>query len=178
MVDELIRMLDIPGELLVIVIAALPVVELRGAIPAGIGLFHLEWYIVFPLAIVGNLLPVPVLLLFFRRIVNYIRRARVGAKLIGLIVRHAEHHTVAIEKYKRIGLMIFVAIPLPWTGAWTGAIVASLLGVTLKRSFFSIMAGVIISGAIVLTLVLSGWAGAGIAGLSLTTLAIISLRKT
>ncbi|MDP2729987.1 MAG: small multi-drug export protein [Dehalococcoidales bacterium] len=177
MVEELIRMLDVPNELLVIVMAALPVIELRGAIPAGIGLFHLEWYVVFVLAIVGNLLPVPFLLLFFQTIANYIRRGRVGAKLIGLIVRHAEHHTVTIEKYKGVGLMIFVAIPLPWTGAWTGAIVASLLGMTFKRSFFSIMAGVIISGVIVTTLVLSGWVGVGIVGLGLMALAIMSLRK-
>ncbi|MDZ4230285.1 MAG: small multi-drug export protein, partial [Dehalococcoidales bacterium] len=101
----------------------------------------------------------------------------VGAKLIGPVVRHAERHTETIEKYERIGLMIFVAIPLPWTGAWTASMLASLLGITFRRAFFSVAAGVIISGAIVTTLVLLGWIGAVIAGLALITLAIISLTK-
>ena len=74
--------------------------------------------------------------------------------------------------------MFFVAVPLPWTGAWTGAMAASLLGMNFRRAFFSIVAGVIISGAIVTTLFQVGWVGAVIAGLGLCGLAIMGLWKT
>ncbi len=176
-VDALIQWLDMPGELLVMVISALPVVELRGAIPVGIGLLQLPWYMVILLAIVGNLLPVPVLLFFFQTLVKYARRMRVGAKLINPLVQHAERHSVTVEKYERIGLMVFVAIPLPWTGAWTGSMVASLLGISFTRAFLSIAAGVIISSTIVTALFLLGWVGAVVAGTGLLTLVIIGLRK-
>ncbi len=73
--------------------------------------------------------------------------------------------------------MAFVAIPLPWTGAWTGAMAASLLGIKFRSAFFSIMVGVIISGAIVTTLLQMGWAGAVIAGLGLFGLALLGFWK-
>jgi len=171
MVNALIQRLDIPGELLVIIISTLPVVELRGAIPVGIGLLYLPWYTVALLSIIGNLLPVPVLLLFFRTLVKYARRVRVGAKLINPLARHAEHHSSTVEKYERIGLTVFVAIPLPWTGAWTGSMVASLLGINFVRAFFSIAAGIIISSAIVTALFLLGWVGAVVAGMGPLALA-------
>jgi uncharacterized membrane protein len=177
-VDTLLQWLDIPGELLVIVISALPIMELRGAIPVGIGLLHLPWHVVTLLAIIGNLLPVPLLLLFFQTLVKYGRRVRVGAKLINPLVRHAERHSAAVEKYERIGLMTFVAIPLPWTGAWTGSMVASLLGISFTRAFLSITAGVIIAGAIVTALFLLGWVGAVVAGAGLLALAMVGLWKT
>lgn len=178
MIDALIQWLDMPGELLVMVISALPVVELRGAIPVGIGLLHLPWYTVALLAIIGNLLPVPVLLLLFQALVKCARRVRVGAKLIKPLVQHAERHSVTVEKYERIGLTVFVAIPLPWTGAWTGSMVASLLGIGFTRAFLSIAAGVIISSTTVTALVLLGWTGAVVAGLVLLVLAIAGLWKT
>ncbi len=177
MIDEFIGS-GLSKELIVVIISALPIIELRGSIPVGMGLFQLPWYQALYLAIIGNLLPVPFLLLFFQALVKYIRRVRVGEKLLNPLIRHTERHTAAIEKYERIGLMAFVAIPLPWTGAWTGAMAASLLGIKFKSAFFSIMAGVIISGAIVTTLFQMGWVGAVIAGLGLTGLALLGFWKT
>ncbi|MBI4284477.1 MAG: small multi-drug export protein [Chloroflexi bacterium] len=175
MVEALLQWLNMPGELLVIIISALPVVELRGSIPLGIGLLHLPWYVVAPLAIVGNLLPVPVLLLFFRTLVKYARRVPLGAKLVDPLVRHAERHSAAVEKYERLGLMIFVGIPIPWTGAWTGSMIASLLGMGFIRAFLSIAGGVIISGAIVTALFMLGWFGFRAAQAGLPALAIAAL---
>jgi len=177
MIDEFIGS-GISQELIVIIISVLPIIELRGSIPVGMGLFQLPWYQALCLAIIGNLLPVPFLLLFFQAMVKYIKRVRVGEKLISPLIRHAERHTVAVEKYERIGLMVFVAIPLPWTGAWTGAMAASLLGIKFRSAFFSIMAGIIISGVIVTTLFQMGWAGAVIAGLGLLGLTILGFWKT
>ena len=176
MIEALIG-LDIPGELVTIIISALPLAELRGGIPVGIGVYQLPWYQAFCLAIIGNMLPVPLLLLFFGSLVKFARRVHVGERFIDMLVRHSERHTARIEKYERIGLTVFVAIPLPWTGAWTGAMVASLLGIKFGRAFLSIMAGVIISGAIVTALVQMGWMGAVIAGVALLGAAIVALWK-
>ncbi len=176
MIDEFIGS-GLSKELIVIIISVLPIVELRGSIPVGIGLLELPWYKTLFLAIIGNLLPVPFLILFFQATVKYIRRLRIGGKLLNPIMRHIERHTAAIEKYERIGLMAFVAIPLPWTGAWTGSMAASLLGIKFKSAFFSIMAGVIISGVIVTTLFQIGWIGAVIAGIGLIGLALLGFWK-
>ena len=177
MVDTVIQWLNVPNELLIIIISVLPIVELRGAIPLGILQLDMPWYYVTPLAVIGNLLPVPLLLLFFQTLVKYFRRVPLGAKLINPIVRHAERSSARIEKYERIGLMVFVAIPLPWTGAWTASIVAALLGFNFLRAFIPITAGVIIAGIIVTILCLLGWIGAVIAGVGLLTLAIVGILK-
>ncbi|MBN1368081.1 MAG: small multi-drug export protein [Dehalococcoidales bacterium] len=177
MVDSLIQWLNVPNELIIIIISALPIIELRGAIPVGINLFGMPWYFVILLAIIGNLLPVPLLLLFFQTLVKYIRRIPLGAKLVNPIVRHAEKHSASVEKYQRIGLIIFVGIPLPWTGAWTASIISSLLGISFARAFFAIAAGVVISGIIVTVLCLMGWVGAVIAGVGLLALAVFSIWK-
>ena len=174
MVDKIIALLSwIPRELVVMVISAIPIVELRGAIPIGILSFNMKWYTVYLLSIVGNILPIPVV--FF--VMKYMRRVPLVAKLINPIVKRTERHTETIKKYERIGLMLFVAIPLPWTGVWTGSIVATLLGITLKRAFLFLLAGVIIAGAIVTTLVMLGWIGATIAGIGLCALAILYFWK-
>jgi len=155
MLDSLI-LSRIPPELLVIILSALPLAELRGGIPMGIMGFQLVWLEVFLLAIIGNLLPVPFLLLFFRRLIEFSRRIPIANKLTALLIKHAQRHTPAVERYERIGLIVFVSIPLPWTGAWTGAIVASMLGMKFKQGFLSISVGVLISGVIVTTLCLMG----------------------
>jgi len=155
MLDSLI-LSRIPHELLVIIVSALPLAELRGGIPIGIVVFQLAWYEVFILAIIGNLLPVPFLLLFSRKMVEFSRRIPIANKLTALLVKHAQHHTPSVERYERIGLVVFVGIPLPWTGAWTGAIVASMLGMKFKQGFLSIFIGVLVSGVIVTTLCLMG----------------------
>ena len=176
MVDALTR-LGIPGELVVIIVSALPIFELRGGIPLGIGVFHFSWYYTLCLSLIGNLFPVPFLLLFFRALVKYVRQTRWGQKLFNPIVHHAERRMSSVQKYGKLGLMVFVAIPLPGTGAWTGAAIASLLGMKFRGAFLSIMAGVIIAGAIMVALSLLGWIGAVIFGVGLCAVAIIGLWR-
>ena len=179
MVDTIIQWLNsvIPQELVIVIISALPIVELRGAIPVGINIFGMPWYWVFLLTVAGNLLPVPLLVLFFQTLVKYCRRVPYLARPINFIVRHAEHRSASVEKYKMLGLIIFVGIPLPWTGAWTASIISSLLGIGFTRAFFAIAAGVVIAAIIVTILCLLGWVGAVIAGVGLLTLAIFGLWK-
>lgn len=160
-------------ELIVVIIAALPVVELRGALPVAINVFHMPWYWAFCLAVIGNLLPVPILLLFFDSLAKAISKVDIGKRLVNWVLQRTRRHGEVIERYERIGLILFVAIPLPVTGAWTGSIAAFLLGLKFNYAFLSILCGVIIAGAIVTCLCLLGWVGAAIAGIGLSALAIL-----
>ena len=130
-------------------IAAVPVVELRGAIPAGIAA-GLDPWLACGAAILGNLLPVPFIILFIRKIFAWMRAHM--PKLDGLVTRmeqKAEKNRATVEKYAFWGLAILVAIPLPGTGAWTGALVAAMMEMRLKRAFPAIAIGVVIAGVIV-----------------------------
>ena len=172
MIEYLIN-LGIAKELIVVIISALPVVELRGALPVAINVFHMPWYWAFCLAVVGNMLPVPILLLFFESLAKIVSKVEIGRKLVDWVFRHTRRHEKIIQKYEWLGLMLFVAIPLPMTGAWTGAIIAFILGMRFTYAFLSILCGVIIAGAIVTCLCLLGWVGAIIAGAVLSALAIV-----
>jgi len=163
--------------LIVVIISALPVLELRGALPVAINLFHMEWYQAFCLAVIGNLLPVPFLLLFLESLAKVVSKVALGKKLVNWVFEHTRRRGAVIEKYERIGLMLFVAIPLPVTGAWTGSVAAFLFGLKFRHAFLSILFGVIIAGGIVTSLCLLGWLGAVIAGVGLATLAVLGLWR-
>jgi len=163
--------------LIVVIISALPVLELRGALPVAINLFHMEWYQAFCLAVIGNLLPVPFLLLFLESLAKVVSRVALGKKLVNWVFERTRRRGAVIEKYERIGLMLFVAIPLPVTGAWTGSVAAFLFGLKFRYAFLSILFGVIIAGGIVTSLCLLGWLGAVIAGVGLATLAVLGLWR-
>jgi len=176
LIEEIIAS-SFPAEATVVIISALPVVELRGALMVAINWFGLPWYQALYLTIIGNMLPVPFLLLFFDSLARVISRTETGRKLVNRVLKRTRRHTEVIEKYEPIGLMLFVAIPLPGTGAWTGCVAAFLLGLRFRHAFFSIAAGVVIVGAIVTALALMGWAGAIIAGIVLLGLAIAGLLR-
>lgn len=148
MVEELLSW-RISQEAIVVIISALPVVELRGALPIAINLFHMAWYKAFCLAVIGNLLPVPILLLSLDSLARVVSRVEIGRKAVNWVFERTRRRGKTIERYERIGLMLLVAIPLPGTGAWTGSIAAFLLGLKFRYAFLSIVLGVIIAGAIV-----------------------------
>ena len=138
--------------LLTFLVAMVPVVELRGAIPFGVVRGLNIWTAIIA-SVLGNLVPVPFIILFIRRIFAWMRAHM--PKLDGLVTRmekKAEKNRAAVEKYAFWGLAILVAIPLPGTGAWTGALVASLLDMRLKRALPAIGMGVAVAGLIVLVL--------------------------
>ncbi len=141
--------------LMTLLISMVPVIELRGAIP--IATAHgLEPYISIPVAIIGNLIPVPFIVVFIKKIFAWIRK--VMPRLDGMVTKlenRALSKKETVEKYAFWGLFVFVAIPLPGTGAWTGALIAAMLDMRLKRAFPSIVLGVLTAGAIV-TLVTYG----------------------
>ena len=144
-------------ELVVVAVSALPVVELRGAIPFALGLIpsdvyphSITWYYALPLAIAGNLIPVPFLLLFFAAISRRLSRVGVFKRWFQWLEERARRRGRVVERYKRIGLMLFVAVPLPGTGAWTGSLVAWMFGLNRVKSFVAISIGVIIAGFLIL----------------------------
>lgn len=174
MVEELLRW-EVAPELIVFIISVLPVTELRGALPLAINLFGMPWYKAFCLAIAGNLLPVPFLLLFLESLARRVSRVSFGKRLVDWIFQRTRHRGKFIERYERMGLVLFVAIPLPMTGAWTGSIAAFLLRLKFRYALMSILSGVVIAGAIVICLCFLGWVGAVIAGVGLCGLAIAGL---
>lgn len=130
-------------------ISMVPVIELRGAIPIGVGA-GLNLWLAIGVSIVGNLVPVPFIIIFIKKIFAWLRT--VSKKLDGLVTRlekRAEAKSVTVQKYAFWGLFILVAIPLPGTGAWTGALVAAMLEMPLKKAFPAIVLGVLGAGVIV-----------------------------
>ena len=174
--EELLS-LGLSKELVVLIIAALPIFELRGALPVAINLFHFPWYYALPLAIIGNLLPVPVILLFLDAISRWLSKTGFFDRFLRWLFERTRKRGRVVERYERIGLALFVAIPLPVTGAWTGSLVAVLFGLKFRYAFLSIFIGVCIAGIIVTCLSLLGWIGAIIAGIVLCALAISCLWR-
>ncbi|MBQ9832516.1 MAG: small multi-drug export protein [Clostridia bacterium] len=133
-----------------------PVIELRGAIPIGIGL-GLDYYTAIIFSLIGNILPVPFIILFFRRFFEWLAEK---SKIFGRIWKALRDRTMRkaeiVDKYGFWGLCILVAIPLPGTGAWTGAMVACVLDIQMKKSFPAIAVGVVIAAVIVSAL---SWIG-------------------
>ena len=135
--------------LMTFLISMVPVLELRGAIPVGVagGLTPLAAMCI---AMVGNLVPIPFILIFIRQIFSWMKRC--SGKLRTLVEKledRAEKKSETVRKYEFWGLVILVAIPLPGTGAWTGALVAAMLNMRMKRAFPAIALGVLVAAVIV-----------------------------
>jgi uncharacterized membrane protein len=165
-------------EIIVIIISMLPILELRGALPIAINVFQIPWYYAFLLALLGTMIPVPILLLFLESIIKILNKIPLGRKLVNWVLERTRKRSKVIQKYEKIGLTLFVAIPLPVTGAWTGSIAAFLCGIKFSHAFIAILCGSIIAGAIVTSLCLLGWIGAVIAGTVLSIIAVIGWWKT
>lgn len=129
-------------------VSMVPVLELRGAIPVGVagGLRPLVAMII---AILGNLAPVPFLIIFTRRVFHWLKSKEKIRHMVERLERRAAKKSQIVEQYAWWGLCILVAIPLPGTGAWTGALVAALLDLRLKRAMPAISLGVLIAALIV-----------------------------
>lgn len=134
--------------LLTLLISTLPVVELRGGLPAGVAM-GLPVSVAFLTALIGNMLPVPLIILFSRPLFKWIR-AHIPAlgNFVTRLEARAYFKSKNMQKYQAWGLLLFVAIPLPGTGAWTGALIASVQDMRLKRAVPIIFFGVVIAGII------------------------------
>ncbi|MBQ7871498.1 MAG: small multi-drug export protein [Oscillospiraceae bacterium] len=134
--------------LLTFLISAVPVLELRGGIPYGIAA-GLDPWVAFVASVLGNTVPVPFILLFIRRIFQWMKKYPRLGKIACKLEERAEKKSGKVRNSELVGLCILVAIPLPGTGAWTGALVASLMDMRIKRALPSIFVGVLIAGVLV-----------------------------
>ncbi|WP_406660777.1 small multi-drug export protein [Methanolobus sp. ZRKC3] len=147
----------VPHWLATIIISSLPILELRGAIPIAIGVYGMSPESAYLLAVLGNILPVIPLLLFLDPVSTYLRRYRVFDKFFSwLFERTHRNHSKRFERFGILALTIFVAIPLPVTGAWTGCAAAFVFGIKFGHAFLAILAGVMIAGLIVSILTVTG----------------------
>lgn len=140
-------------EILVFVISLMPILELRGGLLAAalLGLDPLPSYII---SIIGNVLPVPFILLLITKVLAWMRNSKVKLfnKIANWLDEKVEKHKGQIEKYGYWGVVLFVGIPLPGTGAWTGTLIASVLNMDKKKTFLAVMAGLIMASIIMMIL--------------------------
>ena len=134
-------------ELCVLFCSMLPVIELRGAIPLGAA-FNMPLWQTFLLSIVGNLLPVPFILLFIRWAIATMKKIKGLCRVALWMEQKVEKKREKVEQYAFWGLLLFVAIPLPGTGAWTGSMIAGVTGMPVRRALLSVIGGVLIAGVI------------------------------
>ena len=131
---------------LTMLVSMIPVVELRGGIPFGVAAGLPVWA-AFLAAVIGDLVPVPFIIVYIRRIFQWMRR-RIPAlnRMVDSLERKAHLKGQKVTKYKYLGLMLFVAVPLPGTGAWTGSLAAAFLDMPLRKAIPSVVAGVLMAG--------------------------------
>ena len=131
----------------VFIVSMIPLIELRGSVIVGTA-FGLPWLNVLLLSIVGNMIPIPFILLFIRQIFKWMKKTKLFRGLIIKMENRAMGKSDQIKRYEFLGLLLFVGIPLPGTGAWTGALIASLLEVDIKKSSIAILCGLFMASAI------------------------------
>lgn len=152
MIDQIVQTIvdtfsgSLPKELIVFVISMIPLLELRGSILAA-GFLKMEFLSTFIIAVVGTMLPIPFILFFIDKIFAWLKKTRFKS-VIERMENRALSKSDRIKKYGRWGLLLFVGIPLPGTGAWTGALIASLLRMKKRESLPFIFLGVILAGLI------------------------------
>ena len=171
-----LRGFGLQDEVVLLMLGSLPVVELRGAVPVAMwmGMHPLRGYII---SVAGNMIPVPLVLLFLEPISRFLseRSERAAAFFTWLFERSrrkaSKGGVQGSTTSALVKLMLFVAVPLPLTGAWTGAIIAVLLALPQLASFIAILLGVAIAGVVMTLVSLSGWLGAADAGCALAGVA-------
>ena len=135
----------------------IPWVEARYVMFYAIEILGWEWWQAFPIAVIGNMLPIPFILLFFRFVEKFLRNYKFWTNIMDwLFAKTRKRVNSKIRRYEYLGLLLFVAIPLPFTGAWTGALIAYLFDLKFSKSIITIFIGVIIAAFIIITLILTG----------------------
>lgn len=138
-------------EIVVFLISCLPILELRGGLLAA-SLLNIDPLVSFIICFIGNILPIPFILLFITPLFTRMKKMKMFSKLVNKLETKALSKKDKIEKYEFWGLLLFVGIPLPGTGGWTGALIASLIDMNKKKAFLAIFLGVIMAGIIMMIL--------------------------
>lgn len=133
--------------LYIFLLSMVPLIELRGSVIMGAG-FDLPWWLTYAVSVVGSMIPVPFILLFIRKILQWMKGVKHLNKIAEWVENKAHKHSAKVMKFASLGLFLFVAIPLPGTGAWTGSLVAAMLDMRMKYSLLAIFGGVVVAGLI------------------------------
>ena len=128
-------------EFIIFIISLMPILELRGGLLAAT-LLHVEFIKALIICIIGNILPIPIILIFLEKILDLFRKWKPTKKVVSWLEKKVDNKRSQIDKYGYLGLILFVGIPLPGTGAWTGTLLAIMLGLNKKKSFICIAIGV------------------------------------
>ena len=148
LMDRLFEFLSVAGkEVALFIVSMVPLIELRGSIPLGAAL-GMPWYTVLVISLIGNLIPVPFIIWFGRPLFKWLKQTKLLSGITHKVETRLMKKADKVTKYELIGLCLFVAVPLPGTGAWSGAAIAALLGMRMLPSFISIALGVVIAGVI------------------------------
>ena len=138
--------------LFTMLVSMIPIIELRGGLPFGVAL-GLPYHLAFPAAVIGNLIPAPFIIVYIRRIFELMRRYLPWLNgVVDKLERKAHLKGRKVQKYQYLGLWLFVAVPLPGTGAWTGSLAAAFLGMRLKKAMPAVVLGVLTAGCVMLAL--------------------------
>lgn len=133
-------------------ISMIPLVEQRGSIPVGILAYHLNPFLVAVVALVGSFVPAPFIYIFFNKIFGWMKTVKVFDKFTNFVEKKVQKGSKKLEKYKEIGLITFVGIPLPTTGLWTGTAVAAFMGLDFKKSMVCVFIGGVCSAILITVL--------------------------
>lgn len=137
----------ISREMVIFIISMIPILELRGGLLAA-SLLNISMVKAIPICILGNIIPIPFILLFIKQIFKWLKKTKIFRGLIIKMENRAMGKSDQIKRYEFLGLLLFVGIPLPGTGAWTGALIASLLEVDIKKSSIAILCGLFMASVI------------------------------
>jgi len=147
--NTILNFLDnLPPEWIVLIMSCFPIIELRGSIPLAMGAYEMPFWKALTLGVIGNMLPILPLLLLFQPMSTYLRRFTLYDRFYQWLYNRTVKKGSQIERLGALGLVIFVAIPLPVTGAWTASFAAIIFNIRTSYAFFSIFLGVIIAGLI------------------------------
>ncbi|HIZ84606.1 MAG TPA: small multi-drug export protein [Firmicutes bacterium] len=163
----------IPPELIIFLVSLLPILELRGGLIAA-ALLGVDWWIAFPICVIGNILPIPFILLFLKKIFALLKKTKTFRKMVEKLEKKASTKSKKLTKsddkvdekkqkrrilYRMGALFLFVGVPLPGTGAWTGALIADAINMRIKHSLPAIIGGVLLAGIIIsiISYVIPGW---------------------
>ncbi|OWM75990.1 uncharacterized protein LOC116212531 [Punica granatum] len=162
-----LRSLGWPDEAVVFALATLPVIELRGAIPVGYWM-QLKPVVLTVLSVLGNMVPVPFIILYLKKLATFLAgRNRYASRVLDMLFKRAKEKAGPVEEFQWLGLMLFVAVPFPGTGAWTGAIIASILDMPFWPAMSANFFGVVLAGLLVNLLVNLGLKYAILTGIAL-----------
>ena len=134
----------ISPELIIFIVSMIPILELRGGLLVA-SLLHVKMWTAIPICIIGHFLPIPFILLFIKRIFAFLKRFDLTRPLVEALERRGMNKTEALANGEFLGLLLFVGIPLPGTGGWTGSLIASLMGMDFKKAIVAIFLGILLA---------------------------------